>query len=822
MTENAGYSGYQGYGGYGATLTPQQAQMRLAQSMLEAGSSAEPIRAPSQGYARLAQALMGGLMFNQLRGQQGAGSDALLAQGPGLPGIAGPGTAVPAAGAGGPIGGTASPGVSGSAAPAAGGGAPGGAGVKMADYSPEQRSSLLDAMQEHEGYFPGSRSSRNNNPGNIEAGSFTAAHGATGSDGRFAIFPDYATGRAAQEALLFESAGYKNLTLPAAIGKWAPAGENDVPAYIAAMNANKPSSQAGPVALETGQPPGGGFAVPPPGQQVQPQSQVAGPGAPPQPQTDARTAWRQGQQQQGGAQPQQSGAAGFNNPFQGLLDMFSGKGGTSGAPPPRGQPAASYGAPGGNDQIAALTQQYNSLIIALRDNPGMDPETRQLIAQRIGAIQTLMMPHPQTWMDTPAGGKQAVDQWGRPISGQAMAAPPKFELINKDAAGNEHYGYVYPDGRVVPYGNPGSAVPPPNPGGGPAPTLPGQQPGSVSAPPSPQAQGGAPPPPMAPPAAGAPAPGAQPPLLPQQGPAVNPNDIARSDASPLSAGMALITPRASSYLDQQAKDPYWGQYAAQARALLNGQPVPGGSAQARGNEQQILALAHAADPDYSPQLMVLRMQGVAGFADKTTANSPGGLIMNANAAMSHLSLLWKADQALQKLQPLGGNSGVLNEGQAWTNEKILNQNPPLMAALGRFNMLRGVFTDEYGKFLSGGQGTDAMRMQVEKGLDPNAPPSMRMDAMRGAMDALRGKMDEVQRTWQDLLPPGVQNYPVYGREAQAAIANLSAPLQGSGTGPQAAPPAAQVAPELTREQYDAAPSGTPYRVPGSNKVLKKP
>jgi hypothetical protein len=58
----------------------------------------------------------------------------------------------------------------------------------------------------------GSRGNRNNNPGNIEYGPFARAHGATGSDGRFAIFPDEATGSAAQIALVTGSA-YHGLTL---------------------------------------------------------------------------------------------------------------------------------------------------------------------------------------------------------------------------------------------------------------------------------------------------------------------------------------------------------------------------------------------------------------------------------------------------------------------------------------------------------------------------------------------------------------------------------------------------------------------------------
>ncbi|AYO84055.1 phage tail tape measure protein [Methylobacterium brachiatum] len=81
----------------------------------------------------------------------------------------------------------------------------------------------------------GSRSWRNNNPGNLEYGPFAKSMGAIGSDGRFAKFPTYEAGRKAQEKLLFDSKGYKDLTLSQAIRRWAPASENNVPAYIKAM-----------------------------------------------------------------------------------------------------------------------------------------------------------------------------------------------------------------------------------------------------------------------------------------------------------------------------------------------------------------------------------------------------------------------------------------------------------------------------------------------------------------------------------------------------------------------------------------------------------
>ncbi len=81
----------------------------------------------------------------------------------------------------------------------------------------------------------GSRSWRNNNPGNIEYGAFAREHGASGSDGRFAIFPDEAAGIRAQRALLFEHPNYRNSTIRQAISRWAPASENNTAAYAAGI-----------------------------------------------------------------------------------------------------------------------------------------------------------------------------------------------------------------------------------------------------------------------------------------------------------------------------------------------------------------------------------------------------------------------------------------------------------------------------------------------------------------------------------------------------------------------------------------------------------
>jgi YD repeat-containing protein len=82
----------------------------------------------------------------------------------------------------------------------------------------------------------GDRATRNNNPGNIEAGPYANSYGAIGTDGRFAVFGSRLTGQRAQAGLIFGK-NYANLTLREAIAKYAPAFENNSAAYAAAVAA---------------------------------------------------------------------------------------------------------------------------------------------------------------------------------------------------------------------------------------------------------------------------------------------------------------------------------------------------------------------------------------------------------------------------------------------------------------------------------------------------------------------------------------------------------------------------------------------------------
>lgn len=95
--------------------------------------------------------------------------------------------------------------------------------------------SFLEAIAREEGFYrKGARPQRNNNPGDIEWGQFSKAHGAIKAEaplGRFAVFPDVETGFTAMRAL-FKAPAYVGLTIAQAVAKWAPPPENDVKSYV--------------------------------------------------------------------------------------------------------------------------------------------------------------------------------------------------------------------------------------------------------------------------------------------------------------------------------------------------------------------------------------------------------------------------------------------------------------------------------------------------------------------------------------------------------------------------------------------------------------
>lgn len=82
----------------------------------------------------------------------------------------------------------------------------------------------------------GTRAWRNLNPGNIRYVKANAWKGQVGEAGGFCVFEDEMWGRRAARMILARYAA-KGLTLGQAIARYAPASENDVEAYVKAVQA---------------------------------------------------------------------------------------------------------------------------------------------------------------------------------------------------------------------------------------------------------------------------------------------------------------------------------------------------------------------------------------------------------------------------------------------------------------------------------------------------------------------------------------------------------------------------------------------------------
>lgn len=97
---------------------------------------------------------------------------------------------------------------------------------------------LSQAIARQEGFYVPSdsvdyptRAQRNNNPGNLEYSQFTRAHGAIGTDGRFAIFSSSAAGFLCLTELL-ALAAYQSRSIANAIACYAPSTENNTEVYL--------------------------------------------------------------------------------------------------------------------------------------------------------------------------------------------------------------------------------------------------------------------------------------------------------------------------------------------------------------------------------------------------------------------------------------------------------------------------------------------------------------------------------------------------------------------------------------------------------------
>src|SRR5208283_4377648 len=103
-------------------------------------------------------------------------------------------------------------------------------------------SGIASAIQQMEGWFPGSVSYRNNNPGNLRSGP-----GQIGTDANgYAIFPDVATGQAALDAQVQTNID-RGLTLQQFF-----AGGNGYAGYAPSADSNNPTAYANFVAGQVG------------------------------------------------------------------------------------------------------------------------------------------------------------------------------------------------------------------------------------------------------------------------------------------------------------------------------------------------------------------------------------------------------------------------------------------------------------------------------------------------------------------------------------------------------------------------------------------
>lgn len=251
-------------------------KMKLAQAMLEEGTSTAPVASSKYGgLGKIAQALLGSYAMNSAQGdiadyakqrqQNAIAANAFMSGGgsgqfmqPSSGSIIQGGTQSPPPAASQPPV-TAPP-----SAPSSGGGeaANTGYGANLAAQlgigpndkidlmDPVMRSRVVSAISQNEGSQPGDRSVRNNNPGNLEASPWTQSQpGFVKSDGRFAIFDTPENGSAAAHALLQNYHNQGLNTLNAIAAKWAP-----VPGPVASAGQPAVASAGQPTAVSAGQP----------------------------------------------------------------------------------------------------------------------------------------------------------------------------------------------------------------------------------------------------------------------------------------------------------------------------------------------------------------------------------------------------------------------------------------------------------------------------------------------------------------------------------------------------------------------------------------
>ena len=108
--------------------------------------------------------------------------------------------------------------------------------------SPSAVDAISSAIQQQEGYYPGSLAFQNNNPGNLV---YAGQPGATPGSGGFASFSSYDLGLQAMKNQIQLDAdrgtdvtGKPTTTIAQLIASWAPPSQNDTAAYVSAVSSS--------------------------------------------------------------------------------------------------------------------------------------------------------------------------------------------------------------------------------------------------------------------------------------------------------------------------------------------------------------------------------------------------------------------------------------------------------------------------------------------------------------------------------------------------------------------------------------------------------
>lgn len=108
--------------------------------------------------------------------------------------------------------------------------------------SPTAANSIAQAIQQQEGYYPGSLAYQNNNPGNLV---YAGQAGATPGAGGFASFSSYNAGYQAMLNQInldasrgTDASGNPTTTVSQLLTSWAPPSQNDTASYISNVSAS--------------------------------------------------------------------------------------------------------------------------------------------------------------------------------------------------------------------------------------------------------------------------------------------------------------------------------------------------------------------------------------------------------------------------------------------------------------------------------------------------------------------------------------------------------------------------------------------------------